>query len=59
MNPTARGSLLGSDADLVERRLPGSDDAGFEEVKLAAAVHLAFDEFGLGDLSFRLTVGPR
>ena len=30
-----------------------------EQIELRATVHLAFDEFELGDLAFGLTVGPR
>ncbi|TWB33857.1 hypothetical protein FBZ90_12923 [Nitrospirillum pindoramense] len=36
----------------------GTDDAGLEEVKLSAAIHLAFDEFELGDLAFGLGSSP-
>ena len=34
------------------------DEARTEEIKLAAAIHLAFDEFEPCDLTFRLAVRP-
>src|SRR5258707_6666895 len=38
--------------------LAGADDAGLEQVELTAAIHLAFDELELGDLSLGLAIGP-
>ena len=38
--------------------LSGTDDAGLEQIELAAAVHLAFHEFELDDLPFGLAIGP-
>jgi hypothetical protein len=37
----------------------GADQAGLKEVNLSSSVHLAFDEFELGDLTFSLSIGPR
>jgi|SoiMetStandDraft_5_1073268.scaffolds.fasta_scaffold157706_2 hypothetical protein len=53
------GSGIGSDAMLVVSVLSGADDTGLEEIKLPAAVHLAFHELELGDLTFGLAVRPR
>ncbi len=35
-----------------------SQEASAEQVELGAAVHLPFDEFELGDLTFSLAIGP-
>ena len=48
-----------SDAMLVVSVLSGADDTGLEEIKLPAAVHLAFHELELGNLAFGLAVRPR
>jgi len=40
------------------RLLRWCDEARTEEIKLAAAVHLAFDQFEPRDLTFGLAVGP-
>jgi hypothetical protein len=36
----------------------GADEASLEQVELAAPVHLALDEFQLGDLTLGLAIGP-
>ena len=58
LNAQWRGSILGSDADLMVSGIGKADDAGLQEIDLAPAVHLALDELELGDLSLGLTVRP-
>jgi hypothetical protein len=36
-----------------------TDEARLEQINLGAAVHLALDEFELGDLAFGLAIRPR
>ena len=49
---------IGSDAILMTRPSCCADEAGLEQVELAAPVHLALDELQLGDLTLGLAVGP-
>jgi hypothetical protein len=39
--------------------LAGADDAGLEQIELAATIHLALDELEFGNLSLGLAVRPR
>ena len=55
---SARWSKLGSVAILMPRSLGCAEEAGLQQVELAAPIHLAFDELQLGDLAFGLAVGP-
>ena len=50
------GSNLGSDALSMKPSLCETDDACFEQVELPSAIHLAFDQLKLADLSFGLPV---
>ena len=45
----------GSDSLSVQRSSLCGHQAGFEQIEVGAAVHLAFDEFQSGDLTFDLT----
>ena len=49
------GSRFGSDSLSVQRSSLCGHQAGFEQIEIGAAVHLAFDEFQSGDLTFDLT----
>ena len=51
-------SKCGSDALLVMLASPEADDAGLQEIKFSAAIHLPLDELELADLPLGLTVGP-
>jgi hypothetical protein len=56
--PVQTGSLLGSDALLMELGIVESDNPGLQKVDFAPAVHLALDQFELGDLPLGLAVRP-
>jgi hypothetical protein len=49
----------GTDAILMTRSSCCAEEAGLEQVELAAPIHLAFDELQLGDLTFGLAIGQR
>ena len=48
----------GSGAYLVQEVSICAEQPRFEKIEFGAAIHLAFDELELGDLSFGLSVGP-
>jgi hypothetical protein len=51
-----RGALLGSDSHLVDVELIGANNARLKEIELPSAIHLAFDELQLCDLTLGLSV---
>ncbi len=59
--PPSRGSKLGSDAlsMMIAGFMQRPQQSGWQKVEVGAAVHLAFHELELGDLSLNLTIGPR